>query len=141
MYRGLPSLKEKYVITALTAQYKGNRDLFTYELKEYQDTADIEKPDFTFETPLRLYGIVTNVEDPERLGRIQVRFKQNEPEYEDQDSQQMWIPYSSAYTGKADGIVFCRIREIRWKLLFTWTMLCPFGPSQSSLGKRSGQCQ
>lgn len=102
----LPSLKEKYVITALTAQYKGNRDLFTYELKEYQDTADIEKPDFTFETPLRLYGIVTNVEDPERLGRIQVRFKQNEPEYEDKDSQQMWIPYSSAYTGKADGIVF-----------------------------------
>lgn len=98
-----PSLKEKYVITA---QYEGNRDLFTYELKEYQDAWDIEKPDFAFETPLRLYGIVTNAEDPERLGRIQVRFKQNEPEYEDQDSQQMWIPYSSAYTGKADGIVF-----------------------------------
>ena len=101
-----PSLKEKYVITAITAQYEGNRDLFTYELKEYQDAWDIEKPDFAFETPLRLYGIVTNAEDPERLGRIQVRFKQNEPEYEDQDSQQMWIPYSSAYTGKADGIVF-----------------------------------
>lgn len=99
-------LEGKYVIIAVTVQYKDGRDICTYRLSEYKELPKIKKPDFVFEYPLRLYGEVTSVDDSKNLGRIQVRFKQNEPEYEDKDEAQRWIPYRSPYVGKADGIVF-----------------------------------
>ena len=106
--RKLPTEMGDYVVTALCAAYENGRDVFTYRLQKYTEYRLPEGgPDFVWEMPLRLLAKVTNNRDDKHMGRIQVHFTGNQPEYKDLDEKKArWLPYRSPYTGKKNGLVF-----------------------------------
>ena len=97
-----------YLVMACSASYEQGRDIYRAKLKKIaKETANEGKLDFSWQAPLRLLAIVTNVEDPAHLGRIQVHFMGNQPEYADIDEKKpCWLQYRSPYTGTQNGIVF-----------------------------------
>ena len=69
-----------YLVMACSASYEQGRDIYRAKLKKIaKETANEGKLDFSWQAPLRLLAIVTNVEDPAHLGRIQVHFMGNQP--------------------------------------------------------------
>ena len=97
-----------YLVTACTVSYEQGRDIYRAKLQKIEkDAAADGEPDFSWQVPLRLLASVANVDDPDHLGRIQVHFTGNQPEYDDLDEKKpCWLPYRSPYTGVKDGIVF-----------------------------------
>lgn len=100
--------KDKYLVVASSVIYENGRDICRARLQKVsKEKAAAGTPEFRQEAPLRLLATVTNTEDPQHLGRLQVHFTGNRPEYEDLDVKKpAWIPYRSPYTGTKDGIVF-----------------------------------
>lgn len=97
-----------YLVTACRVTYEKGRDAYYVRLRKVtQEKLASGAPQFHDEHPLRLLAKVTNTEDPQHLGRLQVHFTGNEPEYEDLDEKKpAWLPYRSPYTGTKNGIVF-----------------------------------
>lgn len=100
---------KRFLVMACLADYEDGRDVYQLRLREFTSNAkeSSEKSDFKQESLVRLSGVVTSVDDPEKRGRIQIHFKGNQPEYMDMDEKKpCWIVYRSPYTGQKDGIVF-----------------------------------
>ena len=95
--------QEKYVVAQLTAELRHEAWLFDYILQpqpQYKVPTKIER---TGQPLLTLAGKVSNQDDPEHKGRLQVKF--NEDNIEDKE-QPRWLPVATPYSGKESGIVF-----------------------------------
>lgn len=104
-----PDIAEgNYLVTACTVSYEQGRDVCRAKLQKIEkEEFDRGEPAFSWQVPLRLLATVTSVDDPKHIGRIQVHFTGNQPEYADLDEKKpCWLPYRSPYTGIKDGIVF-----------------------------------
>ncbi|MBQ7609322.1 MAG: hypothetical protein IJU76_15345 [Desulfovibrionaceae bacterium] len=92
-----------YLVTSLELKNEHGLDRFALELEEYAqimpDTAGTAQSKVA-----RILARVTNIQDPKNLGRIQVRFDKEQTE--DEDTNQIWIPYRPPYGGRGGGIVF-----------------------------------
>ncbi|MBR4152763.1 MAG: hypothetical protein IKT98_07375 [Selenomonadaceae bacterium] len=93
----------KYLITALEIQQVHGTDEIFYELEGYKPKKFSFNP-APLEKTVKLKAHVKNSRDAENFGRIQVQVDSSDAE--DEDTEKLWLPYRSPYSGKAGGIVF-----------------------------------
>ena len=77
---------------------------FTYILEPYVPWRYEASKIVHLEKTTYIKGKVENNKDEKNMGRIQVSF--GNADVQDMDTERMWIPYQSPYTGLAGGIVF-----------------------------------
>ena len=100
----------KYLITAVVVKKVHEVDEFYYEIEEIKKTDRVRsfKDDANFlEKTVKFKARVTNVKDPENMGRVQVEFIDKFVEDMDKRAdKRTWFDYRSPYCGKQGGIVF-----------------------------------
>lgn len=95
------------VVTALRIWKEHEFWHYAYDLEPVPEEAKATPDDTApfFAKIAKLHATVAKVDDPENLGRIQVKF--DDKYIEDMDADKaLWLPYRSPYTGKAGGVVF-----------------------------------
>ena len=97
-----------YIVTAVNLRKVHESDEFIYEIEEWKQAETARRDNETFrEEMVKLKGQVTNVQDPEQKGRIQVAFIDDDIEDMDQEEgKRAWFNYGTPYSGKQGGIVF-----------------------------------
>lgn len=100
----------KYLITSVIVKKVHEADEFFYEIEEIKKVDKIRnfKDEANFlEKTVKFKARVTNVKDPENMGRVQVEFIDKFVEDMDKRAdKRTWFDYRSPYCGKQGGIVF-----------------------------------
>ena len=81
-----------------------DKGIYKYTYNMIEKEVPIEKETSNQHKKIILKGIVTNNNDSEKKGRIQVKF---DCAYEDADNnEKIWIPFETPYSGENGGIIF-----------------------------------